>query len=167
MSKNLQTVQKISKVLGVISKVLYVIAFVLLILSIVGTVVMAVFCAFPEISEKIVLESGRSMRQIIGYCVAGIVTCIVHLIVTKAHKDYFLMEQQAGTPFTAEGAKAFRTLGIMNLVAPVVCFVLVAIVEVIFGNKIESNYEMEMGLGIAMILISFVFAYGAEIEEKK
>lgn len=166
MSKNLQTVQKISKVLGILSKIAFIMSIVGLVCCIVGLVLSVVGGLSPELAAKVAKEDNITMKQVSGYCLSGLLICIVSVIVAKLHKDYFEMEQAAGTPFTQESAKAFRTLGIVNLVAPFICVIAVAIVNSIFKIKMDYNMDGSFMTGVAMILLSFVFAYGSELEEK-
>jgi len=165
MSKNLKTVQTIFKVLGIIWKVVYILCIVGAVASLVGLTLASVFNYFPEIAGRIEDESDMTIMQIIGYCLSGVIICIAQIILAKAHRDYFAMEQQVGTPFTEEGAKSFRTLGIMNIVIPVVTMVIVAIISAIFKSRDVEMYA-GLGIGVTMILLSFVFAYGAELENK-
>ena len=163
---NLQIVQKTSKVLGIICRVFYILCMVGAIASLVGVVLTSVAFFFPSLVEEAEKNSGITLFQVMGYCLSGLVVCIAGIIVNKAHRDYFLMEQEVGTPFTADGAKAFRTLGIMNIIVPVVTMVVVAIISAIFKTRNLETYG-GLGLGIAMILLSYVLAYGAELEERK
>ncbi len=167
MSKNLAVVQKISKVLGIISKVLLIMTIVGTVLSIAALVTMVVFSNNPEFVETIASSGNYNMKQIIGVCVVAVIVCFVHLIVLKAHRNYFIMEQEVGTPFTSEGAKAFRTLGIMNIAAPLISVIVTAIAAAVFGIEDKVHMDAGIGMGIAMILLSYVLAYGAELEEKK
>jgi len=166
MSKNLQIVQKISKVLGILAKIGFIMSLVGLVCCIVGLVLSLVGGLSQELAAKIVKEGDVTMKQVAGYCLGGLIICIVSVIVTKLHKDYFEMEQAAGTPFTQESAKGFRTLGIVNLAAPLICTILVAIVNSIFKIKVDYHVDGSFTTGVVMILLSFVFAYGAELEEK-
>lgn len=166
MSKNLETIQKISKVLGVITKVLFIMTMVGAVCSLAALVFMFVCNGNADMVTKIESNGKYTMGQIIGYCIIGVVVCITHLIVLKAHRNYFLMEQKAGTPFTTEGAKAFRALGIMNIVAPMVCIIVSSIIASVSRIGDEIHMEAGIGIGVAMILLSFVLAYGAELEKK-
>ena len=165
MSKNLKVVQTTARVLEIISKIVFILCLVGAITAIVGVVILSVVCFFPNLVDRIQDESGRRMIQLIGDCLVGVVVSIEGIIVAKAHKDYFAMEQKDGTPFTFEGAKAFRTLGIMNLVAPVIAMVVAAVIAAICDCWNDIRLDFSMGLGLSMILLSFVFAYGAETEE--
>jgi hypothetical protein len=166
MSKNLQIVQKISKVLGILAKIGFIMSIVGLVCCIVGFVLSMVGGLSQEFAAKVVKEGNVTMKQVAGYCMGGLVICIASVIVTKLHKDYFEMEQAAGTPFTQDSAKAFRTLGIVNLVAPLICTILVEIINSILKIKVDYHVDGSFTTGIVMILLSFVFAYGAELEEK-
>jgi len=167
MSDNLRIVQKICHVMEIIYKVLTIICLVGLICCVVGVVALSICSFFPNAKSMIEDESGRKLMQLIGLCLSGFVISMAHFIVLKAHRDFFAMEQKAGTPFTMEGARAFRTLGIMNIAVPIATTVVAAIIGAIFKCRGDFRLDIEVGLGIAMILLSFVFAYGAELEEKK
>ena len=165
MSKNLKVIQTTSRVLEIISKVVFILCLVGAITAMVGVVILSVAYYFPNLVDRIQNESGRRVSQLIGDCLVGVVVSIQGIIVAKAHKDYFAMEQKDGTPFTFEGAKAFRTLGILNIVAPVIAMVIAAVIGAICDCWDDFRLDFSMGLGLSMILLSFVFAYGAEREE--
>lgn len=166
VSRNIAIVQKTARVLEIICKVVSILCLVGLIGCVVGAVVLGIFHFFPEVKQTVESRSGYGIRQLFGACVCGFVVSAAGFVGAKAHKDYFAMEQKAGTPFTAEGAKAFRTLGILNIALPVGTAVLTAIIAAIFKCWGELRADYSLGVGIAMILLSFVFAYGAELEEK-
>jgi hypothetical protein len=167
VSKNLEIVQKTSKVLGILSKIGYICSIVGAAICLVGISVLVIAGRNPEIVMKIQEGANLTLKQTIGACVVGLVYCLSAILVTKWHMNYFLMEQKEGTPFTEEGAKAFRTLGIVNIVAPLSAVIIASILEAIFKCPHEARPDVSFGLGIAMILLSFVFAYGAELEKKK
>ena len=83
---------------------------------------------------------------------------------------YFRTEQADGTPFTKRGADEIRRLGIRTIVLPLVAAILAATVHGVFhlpanaGSDWNNAYSLTMG--IALILASLVFRYGAELEEK-
>lgn len=166
MSRNLVIVQKTARVLEIICKVVSILCLVGLIGCVVGAVMVGIFHFFPDVKHTVESRSGYGLRQIFGACVCGSVVSAAGFVGAKAHKDYFAMEQKAGTPFTTEGAKAFRTLGILNIALPIGTAILTAIIAAIFKCWGELRADFSLGVGIAMILLSFVFAYGAELEEK-
>ena len=167
MSKNLKVIQTTSRVLEIICKIVFIFCMIGAIGSLVGVVILSLSYLSPSLVEKIESEGGRKVFQLIGDCLLGVVVSLEGIIVFKAHKDYFAMEQRDGTPFTFEGAKAFRTLGIMNIVAPLIAIVVASIISAIFNCWSDIRLDVSFGMGLAMILLSFVFAYGAEKEEAK
>ena len=50
---------------------------------------------------------------------------------------------------------------------PIALAVVVAIISAIFSCWDDVRLDFSLGVGIAMILLSFVLAYGAELEEGK
>ena len=167
MSRNLEIVQKTSKVLGILSKIGYICSIVGAALCLVGIAVLAAAGKNPDVVAKIQESSNLTLKQTIGACAVGLVYCLSAILVSKWHLNYYLMEQKEGTPFTEDGAKAFRTLGIVNIVAPLAAVIIGSILEAIFKCPHEARPDVSFGMGIAMILISYVFAYGAELEKKR
>ncbi|MBO6000154.1 MAG: hypothetical protein J6P81_00035 [Spirochaetales bacterium] len=167
MSRNLEIVQKTSKVLGILSKIGYICSIVGAVCCLVAVSILFIAGKDPEIVAKIQQGSKLTIKQTMGACFIGLVYCISSILITKWHLNYFLMEQKEGTPFTEEGAKAFRTLGIVNIVIPFVAVIIASILEAVFKSPHEVRPDASFGLGIAMILISYVFGYGAELEKKK
>jgi len=85
MSKNLTIVQKISKVLGILSKIGYIMSIVGLVFCIVGLVLSIVGGLSMQFAQKFIkaeLENDITMKQVTGYCIAGLVVCIVAVIAT-------------------------------------------------------------------------------------
>ena len=167
MSKNLKVVQTTSHVLEIICKVLSILCLVGAIGCLVGVVVLSIMYLFPNIIAKIESESNQKVYQIIGACVIGFVVTAANFVVLRAHRDYFIMEQKAGTPFTHDGAKSFRTLGIINIVVPISLAIVTAILGAIFKCWDDIRLDFGIGFGIAMVLLSYVFDYGAELENKE
>ena len=160
MSKNLKVIQTTSRVLEIIYKVVGI-------LCLVGIGFLAFSRALPKLAETITSESGRTVKQLIGDCIVGFIVAATYFVVCKAHRDFFAMEQKVGTPFTMECAASFRVLGIIDIVVPVSLIIVVSIVSAIFKCWNDIRLDVSFGAGIAMILLSFVFAYGAELEQGK
>lgn len=165
---NLEVIQIISKVLGIIAKVAMVLCLVGIIACIVGaTVLVTVNIVSTSAVQQIEQESHYTVLALIGTCLCGMFMSLSGFLLSRLCRNYFLMEQQAGTPFTDEGAKSFRSLGIASVVIPMVAALICAIVSAIFNCDNLISYDLSIGTGIVMILLSFVFAYGAELEQGK
>ena len=90
---------------------------------------------------------------------------------------YFRNALMAGTPFTQEGARELRRLGILTMVIPTGCAVLAEIVQGIltgFMNVsvdgwMEFNFDNESSVvvGVMLIVGSFVCGYGDEMLNQK
>ena len=167
MSKNLKVIQTTSRVLEIIYKVVGILCLVGAICCLVGIGFLAFSRAFPKLAETITSESGRTVKQLIGDCIVGFIVATTYFVVCKAHRDFFAMEQKVGTPFTMECAASFRVLGIIDIVVPISLIIVVSIVSAIFKCWNDIRLDVSFGAGIAMILLSFVFAYGAELEQGK
>ena len=121
MSKTLNTIQTISKVLKVISMIVFV-------ASIVGAVCCALGCtllfALKDTSiggmtiTSLIEKEGTSFAEGILAMITAIISCIGSAIVAKFAHNYFTNELEAGTPFTYDGAKELKRLGIMWIAFP-------------------------------------------------
>ena len=168
MSKNLKVVQTTARVLEILCRIVFVCSIIGAVGSMVGIITLSLLKTLgPSVVDRIESETGRTLLQIIGYCVIGFILSSVEIVVSKMHRDYFIMEQKAGTPFTPEGAAAFRTLGIFDVVVPISLAIVSAIVAAIFKCGRDLRLDFSIGMGIAMILLSYVFAYGAELQSSK
>lgn len=162
---NIEIVQAIFKVLGVLAKVFFVLSIVVLALSVAGTAIVCVVLSLGNASlETTLANAGYTPSSFIGMMIVAIVASIIGVIVTKIARDYYMMELQAGTPFTHEGASAFRALGLVQMIAPVVAVILIHIIAAITGccSDVGSS-DSYFVTGIVMILISYVFDYGADV----
>ena len=166
--KSLDTVQKIAKVIHIICQVLFVCAIVGAAGALIGALALFMLPILGErVVELIVSEVNveTAVQLAVGLIAESIFLC--GQIVAMGYVLRYLKNELAdGTPFTARGAGELLKVGIISLAVPAGALAVSAIVVAI-GNAqdvISNNYDM-LG-GIIMILMSFVFRYGAELEEK-
>ena len=165
MSKTLNTIQTIVK----IAKVLAIIVMVASIIGAAGSAIalgaMAITGGESELTENAIFM-GEPADLYFTY-ISTIITCVAEAILAYLAMKYFNNELAAGTPFTFDGSKQLLRLGLINLaVAFGVAFleVLIYIIMSVYFpelQEIDSN-SWSLGTGIAMMLLSLVFKYGAE-----
>ena len=82
---------------------------------------------------------------------------------------YFRKEQEDGTPFSQRGADAIKKLGVLTIVLPIVAITVAQIIYACFEVDAYEDWSNvgSVTLGIMLILVSMVFQYGAELEEKE
>ena len=80
---------------------------------------------------------------------------------------YFKTEQADGTPFTADGAKRVKRLGIHCIWLPIVATVIATVILTCFGadGSVELTNLPGIATGIVLILASLIFRYGAELTD--
>lgn len=176
MSKSLKTIQTLAK----IGKVLSIIAFVL---SIIGAVGMLILIATLSGIKDLTIEGtsiysmlekeGFSFADMLFSSIVSIVACVGSAVVAKFAQLYFSNELEVGTPFTYEGAKEIRRLGILTIAIPAGIALASTIAYVSLKQFYPSitnssiSFSLEIGLGIAFIVLSVIFKYGAEFVEKE
>lgn len=172
--KSLITVQKISKVFSILAKIGYIFAIVGTVISLIGGV--ALLCApqlidyiadlpMPERTEidKLVKEL-ESNKVGIGLIASSIVL-IGQTVAAWFTVRYFKNELTDGTPFTHRGAKELLKVGIINLAVPLGALCIAAVINAIVKTDDLFYHSYDISAGITMILLSFVFHYGADLAE--
>ena len=119
-----------------------------------------------EIAELV--HEGHAVREKIAPLVTeiaeGLVFAVHYFFVTK----FFIHSLKHGVPFTHEGAKEIKILGLETILLPIAAW----IVSCIAYSGIRSPMEIleisvyEMVLGFALILVSYIMEYGTEKIER-
>lgn len=175
MSKSLKIIQVLAK----IGKVLSVIAFVVSIIGAIGLLALiAIFMGIKDLSIEgttliSMLESeGFSFADMIFTGIVSTAFCIGSAIIAKFASKYFSNEIEDGTPFTYDGARELRRLGILAIAIPAGIALVSSITFVILKQFYPSitndglSGTLEIGLGVTFIIVSVIFQYGAEFVEK-
>lgn len=125
-TKTLDTIQTLSKIGRVLSKIVFI-------FSLIG----AIGCAAGILSVRFLPESiqlGKTTIQglveltdkltpAVAYAamITAEILCVGEAILAEIAERYFKREIADGTPFTFDGAKALQRLGIMMIVASLLC----------------------------------------------
>lgn len=114
-------------------------------------------------------ETGGLTEMTAVLCTDAVSALLSAILLTFAYL-YLKAEQADGTPFTRRGAEQIRRLGVRTIVLSIVN---VAITKAVFAAYALPAYAdadlgnfSDVSLGIALILASLIFRYGAKLEEK-
>ncbi len=172
MSKSLSILQTIAKVAKIVCKVIFILCIVGAVGSLVGLVVLSIFGPlFVGGGGHQFMDKAELMSGIFG-CVTGLIVCAGEAIHAYHGERYFTHELEAGTPFTQEGAKEIFRLGILSLIVSAAASVLSGIVFGIFlifypeMSDIYMTMSWSLGTGLALLLLSVIFRYGAELRDQ-
>lgn len=178
--KSLKTIQTLSKIGKVFSKIIYICCIVGICGCAVGIVAVLVGGEALKIGgvtlhSILQTEADVSEGTIWAALIAGIILCAGELSVSRMAYRYFENELNAGTPFTADGAKELMNLGISVIWIPIVANILAHIAQAIIAGFMENAEPLTLdgfdsiALGIMFIVMSLLCRYGAELrggEEK-
>ncbi|MCI6433815.1 MAG: hypothetical protein MR828_03435, partial [Clostridiales bacterium] len=118
----------------------------------------------------LVMTRSNSLNQMMGVLLSELVFALTDGALFLLSFRYFRQEQADGTPFTKHGADQILRLGIRTIVLPLVAAILAAIVCELFGSLQSASRDWgnlnSVTMGIALILASLIFRYGAELEEQ-
>lgn len=173
--KSLQTVQKTFRVFQVLTKIAMFLSFVWA-----GLAVLGLLCAMvwyhggtvvgAEQPMLYALTETGGLAEMTGVLLTDTIFALTDGILLALALSYFRAEQADGTPFTKRGAQKIRALGIRTIVLPLVAAILAAVVCAVFDLPLDAGGDWgnltSVTMGIALILASLVFRYGADLEEK-
>ncbi len=170
--KSLIIVQTICKVF----KILTLIIFILMIVGAAGALSSGIilWTVAPlvdmEILNVLVSDIGDGNFVQLGFeAIASAIFLTGQTVAMGFVYSYLKHELQDGTPFTHGGARRLLDAGIIYLTVPLVAFGVSTMIMVCAGIKTEYSNEVSMMslIGVAMVLVSFVFHYGADVLEKQ
>ncbi len=163
-----QTATKIFKILALVGMILSFVgaAFALLggglILSLPNLLGTEFLDSVLELGETEQLDiHGAGFTAIAGAVVAaaqGIVLVFAYSYLKRACED--------GTPFTHGGAEQLKKLGILTLVVPFCGLVVASCITLVGGTTEGLDITTDIGLGIGMIVLSYLYDYGASLEDR-
>ena len=181
--KNLKTLQTLSKM----GKILSRIAFVFAIIGACGCIIGLLSVTFGNgsaikiggvtLHSMLAISDNYNLKSVSAVLAAWLIVCAGEAVLAKFAEIYFKNELTVGTPFTQEGAKELKRLGIMTIAVPIGCAVLAEIVQGIAAGfmNVEATGWMDMHydneasvvLGIMFLVGSVICSYGAELSGEK
>lgn len=175
MSRSLKTIQTLSKVGRILSKIAMIASIVGGGLCLAGILSVAMGATdvlkWQGITIHGLIEEGSALtsRQQGGAMAAAGILCAAEAVIAGFASAYFRHELDAGTPFTEAGAQELLRLGILTIALTLGAQILGTIVCGVFGVSVEtlSMGNGMLSLGVAFLLLSVIFRYGAEIRKEK
>lgn len=173
--KNLRTVQVLAGIGRVLSKIVFVFSIVGASLCAAGIVSFALLgdgglkIGGVTLRAFIEKEAGLSAMETYAAMGTGLVFLVAEIIVSAMAVRYFRHELEAGTPFTAPLARELRILGIADICAglgaSIICGIALSVMKVVgqTANNVSYGGSFSAGIGIAMIVVSVICDYGAEL----
>lgn len=177
-TKTLKVIQTLAKVGKILSKIVAVCSIVGVIGCLVGIISLAVFdidtikIGGVTIHGLIEKSAEMSIGTMYAAIIVGMIFCIGEAAIAKLAVKYFKNELDAGTPFTASGAKELMRLGICTICISFGVLIAVNIAFAVINKGFPNVEEMhlsdfnQVGIGVAFIITSILCKYGAELEEK-
>lgn len=169
--KSLENIQKTCGVFQILTKVAMIVCFVnvgfLVLGMICGIVVSSTGAAIPGNMETLYkLTASTSFLDMIGTMLAETVLILTDALLFAYGYKYLSQELKDDTPFTETGAAMVRKLGIKLIVMPIVAIAIAATIYATFGiDAAEIDNGTSVVMGIALILVSLILSYGAELEQ--
>lgn len=162
-SKKLKTLMTVSKVFSILAKIGYICCIVGAICCAIG----AIFCVIaPRFTGSFTFDEPTLEKIKLGtaQCVCSAVGCLFGIFLYLRSHAFYKQVLAVGTPFSADVARAMRRLGVLHIVLPLVCAIVVAIIASLMHSTVEFSSSEEFALGFAYIFCSLLLDYGAEIE---
>lgn len=168
----IQTLSKIGKILSKIVSICCIVGFAGCILGIAAMLVGAEAVKFAGITLHSLFqtEAGVGTGVVWAAIAVGMILSIGEFVVARMACRYFDNELRAGTPFTFDGAKELRHLGISMIWIPLVTVVLAQVAQGVLAQFMEGaeKFSLEGGdniaLGVMFLVMSLLCRYGAECQ---
>lgn len=179
MKKTLSTIQTLFKLGKILSTIAFVCSVVAASLSLVGIVCLAagaekVFqIGGVTVHGIIANKAGITTDQMISAISVWLIVVIAETVLAWFAKTYFKRELAVGTPFTLEGAKELKRLGILTVALPLGANIVASIVNGILAEFLSNTWKLDLdnggsvSLGIMFLVLALVCRYVAELEQEK
>ena len=175
-TKTLGTIQKVSKAGKILSKIVFIFSLIGAIGCAVGITCLHFLPETFEIGDVTIhnlieKEAEMTMGTMYASMAIGIVLCVGEAILSKIAERYFKNELKVGTPFTFEGAKELKRLGICAICIPIVTKITAEVTYQVMAQYLQDVKALNIGdpasvgLGIMMIVASLLCKYGAEVTQ--
>ena len=172
-SKNLDAIQVLAKIGKILSNIVQVCCIVGCCICLVGLIGMAVGVDIVKIGGAGLQDMANvSIGSVYATMAVGFIMCAGEAVLAGFATGYFKRELVVGTPFSYDGAKELMRLGILTICIPlgtqIVAAITHAIIKVTMGNvgSMDLGNGASVALGVTFIIVSVIFRYGAEIQEK-
>ncbi len=174
--KNIQTLAKIGRVLCRIAWICSIVGAAGCAAGILGLIIgLDEILKFGGVTIHGIIanESGLSIGSMYASMAVGMILCIGELVIVRFAERYFKNELSDGTPFTLKGAAEMQRLGILTICISLGVVTAAEITYQIINHTfpdvsiIHIGDYASVGFGIAFIIMSVVFRYGAALEEEK
>ncbi len=174
--KSLKAIQTVYKVAKVFSNIIFICSIVGFCLCTVGILSMAFDIEsfkLGGVTFESILQDKADLSEDALYAVAaqGMIYCAGAVVLAKFSEVYFRHEIDAGTPFTLNGAKELMRLGIISVCITIGTEIISSIVNSVFAKSADYaeltdiDTTSSVTIGIALIFISILCRYGAELAE--
>ncbi len=178
MTKTLKTIQTISKVGKILSKIAFICGIVSFALCFFGLISLGLGAETLKIGgvtvHSIIEENaGLSTAAIYVSIAVAMVTVAADTVIAKLFERYFALELSDGTPFTFNGAKRLQKLGIFLIIIPLIANIIASTIYSIGLETVTDLQSMNLdytggiGMGLALLFVSLIFKYGAELNTQK
>ena len=173
-TKTLGALQKLSKIGKILSKIVAICCIIGAIGCLVGIVSLLTTGIVEYSIDGITLHgliensAKTGTGTLYAVMIVGLILCIGEAVIAKLAEKYFKNELTAGTPFTFGGAEEMMRLGIciigISFGTAIAVPIAYAIINHYFANvtEMDLNGAVQIGTGIAFILVSLLCKYGAE-----
>lgn len=179
MNKSLKTIQVLSKIGKILSKIVFIVCIIgasMCLASILGLAIGTT--DLLSIHGKTITQTLADVSDVSTgtayaiFCV-GLTMCLGEIFIAKFSEKYFINELKDGTPFTERGAKEMLRLGILTISISLGTSILSSISLEVIQHSF-SNVETRdigtgapVGIGIAFLIFSVVFRYGASLTKNE
>lgn len=173
--KSLKIIQVLAKIGKIFSKVLFICCVVGFCGCVVGFFALLIGADKVKLDGKTLNEvliekaNGTTVNTLYDIMVVGVILSAGQAVLCKFTEKYFDKQLAIGTPFDLEFSRLTLKTAILIICIPLVSILLASISHAIFKECLSGVKSMNLadyssvGIGVAFILLSVIYRYGAEV----
>lgn len=164
--KSLNRVQTICKVLKILAMIVFVCSIVSVILCTIFAIVFGIVGNNLELINYLAsIDITYDFNRVLCILICSIVQSAFYIAIYAYVVRFYKQELAVGNPFDKSLIKPMRKVGIIRIVLPLICALILAIIKGCFRVSLSFNNLTDLTMGIVFLIVSCIMEYGSEMKK--
>lgn len=121
---------------------------------------------YAEEMEGVDLSFIEDKDTIVGFCVIGIISCVVSIATLSCVINFYAFEIKVGEPFDKRVTKRMRKLAVAHIIIPILGSIALGLAASMLKLDVEVSEVGGVLTGIVYFIIARILDYGADVKEE-
>ena len=147
--KSLNRVQTICKVLKILAMIVFICSIVSTVLCTIFTILFGVLGNNLELINYLAsIDITYDFNKVLCVSICSIIQSVFYIVIYAYVVRFYKQELAAGNPFDKSLIKPMRKVGIIRIVLPLICALILAIIKGCFRVSLSFNNLTDLTMGI-------------------